>query len=268
MESSFQSIVSLWRLYNNISSLLIDAMGGTANEVGEFAEVLVAKYYNGEQLPASNKSADIKTKNGNLIQVKSRRMKRMTITSLNVIRSWDFDLLVVVLFNKDGNVLKAIEIDSKTAEMLSTRNKHQNGLVLTTNRDLLDNEKASDITKDLQNIIDGKAHGLVSDKNQKNSITGTKSLGEHDVVRYSNNKLLTPPVIELYPSSLVDFKTKILHSKQARRTWFYSNGKTKADIWNASNLSETSNIKANIKTNNIFRRWKELGIIKVYIEVI
>jgi hypothetical protein len=72
---------------------------------------------------------------------------------LNVIRSWDFDYLVVVLFSKEGNILKAVEIDSKTAERLSTRNEHQNGKVLTTNQELLSNPKSKDITSDLQILL-------------------------------------------------------------------------------------------------------------------
>ncbi len=72
---------------------------------------------------------------------------------MNVIRSWDFDYLVVVLFSKEGNILKAVEIDSKTAERLSTRNEHQNGKVLTTNQELLSNPKSKDITSDLQILL-------------------------------------------------------------------------------------------------------------------
>ena len=155
MERNFNFLVSLWKNYNNASSLLIEAMGGIANEVGEFAERLVAEYYNAEQLPASNKSADLKTKENKLIQVKSRKLKNLTTTSLNVIRSWDFDILAVVLFSKEGNVLKAIEINSKDAQSLSTPNKHQNGDVLTTTNDLLNHSNSTDITNELQAIIDG-----------------------------------------------------------------------------------------------------------------
>lgn len=55
-----------------------------------------------EQLKSSNKSVDLKTSEGRLIQVKSRKLDFLKSTTLNVIRSWDFDLLVIVLFSKDA----------------------------------------------------------------------------------------------------------------------------------------------------------------------
>ena len=65
--NDFEYLVSLWRNYNNASFLLTKAMGGTANEVGEFAEQLVCKYYNAKQLNASQKSADLITEDGKSI---------------------------------------------------------------------------------------------------------------------------------------------------------------------------------------------------------
>lgn len=154
MKSNFELLVPLWKNYNKASSLLTEAMGGTANEVGEFAEILVTKYYMGTQLRASNKSADIETSGSGLIQVKSRKLKKIAATRLNVIRSWDFDILVVVIFGKEGDVLKAIAIDSVIAKGLSIKSAHQNGDILTTNKQLLDHDRATDITKDLQNLLD------------------------------------------------------------------------------------------------------------------
>jgi len=272
MDSNFESLVSLWKNYNNASFLLTKAMGGTANEVGEFAEILVGKYYNAEQLPASNKSADLRTNDGKLIQVKSRKIDKLTTTSLNVIRSWDFDILVVVLFSKEGNILKAIEIDSVTAEKLSIRNEHQNGKVLTTNHELLNNERTIDITSDLQSIIDNKYVVLKNSDKDKVHHTVAKVdsviLNKQDKVDYLNTRMSRTPIIELCPDNYIVFKNELIRAKQARRIWYYSNGKTKTEIWNAFNFTEQSDINANIKTNSTYRKWKDLGIVKVRIEII
>jgi hypothetical protein len=158
MEQNFSFLVSLWKNYNDASSLLTNAMGGTANEVGEFAERLVARYYNAEQLTASNKSADLKTSDNKFIQVKSRKIDHLTTTSLNVIRSWEFDILIVILFSKDGNILKAIQIASDHAKELSKWSEHQNGYVITTSKGFLENIYSKDITHELQNILDGKSN--------------------------------------------------------------------------------------------------------------
>jgi hypothetical protein len=177
MDMDFNFLTSLWKNYNNASSLLTKAMGGTANEVGEFAERLVAVYYNAEQLTASNKSADLKTNDNKLIQVKSRKLEKLTTTSLNVFRSWDFDILVVVLFSKDGNILKGIEINSKDAQKIATSNSHQNGDVLTTNDYLLNHSNAVDITNALQSLINGQ--------------TNTKTILKVDVSRTNNTHNVT-----------------------------------------------------------------------------
>lgn len=156
MNIDFNMLVSLWKNYNNASKLLVDAMDGTNNEVGEFAEKLVAKYYNANQLQVSNKSADLETPDKKLVQVKSRKMDKLTSQSLGVIRSWDFDILVVVLFDKFGNILKALEIKTNDAKQLAKENEYQNGFILTTSKELLENSKTKDLTKEFQNILEGK----------------------------------------------------------------------------------------------------------------
>lgn len=53
MKIDFNFLTSLWKNQSNASSLPAKAMDGTANEVGEFAERLVAEYYPTEQLATS-----------------------------------------------------------------------------------------------------------------------------------------------------------------------------------------------------------------------
>jgi hypothetical protein len=190
--NDFDYLVSLWKDYNNASLLLTKVMGGTANEVGEFAEKLICKYYNAKQLNASNKSADLITEDGKLIQVKSRKIGHLTSTNLNVIRSWDFNILVVVLFSKDGNILKAIEIDSITAKELSKNNPHQNGDILTTSKELLENIKANDITKFLQNILDEKKYdhinndSKISNADENILFNDIVNIGETEEIKIKN----------------------------------------------------------------------------------
>ncbi|MGQ8870111.1 DUF6998 domain-containing protein [Myroides sp. TSA_177.3] len=155
MDIQFKELAVLWKKYNKTSTELVEAMGGTSNEVGEFAELLVANYYKGKQLPASCKSADVETKEGKLIQVKSRKLDKIKSTSLNVFRSWDFDVLVVVIFDKQGGILKAIELNVADAKSLAKSNKHQNGHILTTNKYLLEHINAVDLTKAFQSLLKG-----------------------------------------------------------------------------------------------------------------
>ena len=218
MNNDFNYLVSLWKNYNNASLLLIKAMNGTANEVGEFAEKLVCKYFNVEQLNASNKSADLITKEGKLIQVKSRKIEQLISTSLNVIRSWDFDILIVILFSKDGNILKSIQIDSITAKKLSKYNKHQNGYILTTSKELLENENAIDITVDLQNILNGdnvvkkenNQNYLSKDEKKIENIVGENIIHTNDSRDIVIKNIVIPKFNNKY-EKLQDYIKKVLH---------------------------------------------------------
>ena len=67
-------------------------------------------------------------------------------TQLNVIRSWDFDFLVVVLFNSNGAIRQALEVPVDVAKEYGAANKHQNGWVITTSQKFLKDKRSKDIT--------------------------------------------------------------------------------------------------------------------------
>lgn len=142
-------IKDLWLKFNEYSNKLALALGRTSNIVGEYAEYLAHKYYGGILLEISGSSADIRTDDGKLYQVKSRKVKGTTSTQLNVIRSWDFDYLVVVLFSQDGGVKKAIEVPVEIAKEYGVANTHQNGWVITTSQKFLNDPRVKDISAKL-----------------------------------------------------------------------------------------------------------------------
>ncbi|EGR2355522.1 hypothetical protein DX888_24070 [Vibrio alginolyticus] len=144
-----EDIKDLWLKFNEYSNKLAVALGRTSNIVGDYAEHLAHQYYGGKLLEISCSSADIRTENGNLYQVKSRKVKNSTSTQLNVIRSWDFDYLVVILFSKDGSVKKAIEVPVEIAKEYGVANSHQNGWVITTSQKFLNDPRVKDISAKL-----------------------------------------------------------------------------------------------------------------------
>jgi hypothetical protein len=149
-----KNTVNLWKNYNMAKRLILDAMGGVANIEGEFAEKLVADYYGGEQLTASSKSADIVLDDGTRVQVKARVPRQTLTTSLGVIRSWDFDLLVAVLFTTDGTILRAVEMSADAARSIAVPDHRQNGWRITTTSEFLDNPAAKDITAELSKVME------------------------------------------------------------------------------------------------------------------
>jgi hypothetical protein len=74
--------------------------------------------------------------------------------------------------------------------------------------------------------------------------------------------------IEFVPSDEELFKQELIKTKEAGRTWYYSNGKTKTDYWHADKFTENSNLRGNIMSNNTIRQWKTLGIVKIKFEIV
>ena len=137
----------LWFKFNEYSNKLALALGRTSNIVGEYAEYIAHQYYGGSLLPASAVSADIKTSNGNLLQIKSRKIKKSGTTQLGVIRSWNFDFLIVILFDENGKIIKAIEVPVEIAQIYAVPNKHQNGWIISTTKNFICDDRVKDISK-------------------------------------------------------------------------------------------------------------------------
>ncbi len=142
----------LWLRFNDYSNQLADRLGRTSNIVGEYAEYLVHRRYGGRLLDISESSADIESADGARYQVKSRKIKGASATQLNVIRSWNFDYLVVVLFDKDGEIRKAMEVPVEVAREYAVPNEHQRGWVITTSVSFLSEARSKDITEELRRL--------------------------------------------------------------------------------------------------------------------
>ncbi|MBF6058015.1 DUF6998 domain-containing protein [Thiomicrorhabdus heinhorstiae] len=144
-----EEVKDLWLKFNEYSNKLANALGRTSNIVGEYAEYLAHQFYGGRLLEISGSSADIESENGTLYQVKSRKIKGTPTTQLNVIRSWDFDYLVVILFDANGGIKKALEVPVDIAKEYGAANSHQNGWVITTSQKFLNDRRSKDITVSL-----------------------------------------------------------------------------------------------------------------------
>lgn len=152
--NAFGGISDAWYRYNQSVIDISSALGSTSNIVGELAELLVAKYTSGKTLGFSNKSVDIKTPEGKHIQVKARRMEKLKATQLGAIRSWDFDLLAVILFSLEGRVLKAILIDADSAKECSSFRGHINAWIVIANDKLFNHKETTDITCEITELLD------------------------------------------------------------------------------------------------------------------
>jgi len=114
-------------------------------------------------------------------------------------------------------------------------------------------------------ITTGKEILLNGDNKPTDSIA---KCAPENVENIEESIIHNPPTIEFVPDDISMFKKELLQTKLAQRTWYFQDGGTKKELWNASNFTEMSDIKANIKTNNTYRKWKEFKIVKVRIEVV
>ncbi|QQZ30266.1 hypothetical protein HMY34_16725 [Thiothrix subterranea] len=253
-----EEIDDLWIKFNEHSNKLAKALGRTSNLVGEYAEYLAHQYYGGKLLNISGFSADIETDDGKLYQVKSRKIKGTPTTPLNVIRSWEFDYLVVILFNEQGLIKKGLEIPVEIAKEYAIKNSHQNGWIITTTQKFLTDKRLKDISVDLSLLINSKKAS--SEKNQQinTSFSSNKNTNE--------SKLL----IILNPSNPEEFKAKLLVSKLAEIKTTYSDGRTELKKWNADRFKQSSNILNNIRSRPEYRsgQWQANNIIRVDVAVI
>jgi hypothetical protein len=54
---------------------------------------------------------------------------------------------VVIIFDLNGGILKALEVPVDIAKKYAKENSHQNGWVITTTQEFLNNKSSKDITK-------------------------------------------------------------------------------------------------------------------------
>ncbi|MBK6616952.1 MAG: hypothetical protein IPG31_00755 [Nitrosomonas sp.] len=144
-----EEVKVLWLQFNEYSNKLANALGRTGNIVGEYAEYLAHQYYGGSLIEICGAGADIRTEDGTLYQVKSRKIKGTPTTQLNVIRSWNFHYLVIILFDANGGIKRALEAPVEIAREYGVKNIHQNGWVITTTQRFLNDRRLKDITAPL-----------------------------------------------------------------------------------------------------------------------
>lgn len=126
----------------------------TANApTGDYAEYLVATHTRGELAPNSEKSWDVRADDGTLIQVKARVSPPGSgsgTRQLSVIRTWDFDVLAVVLFDDDFSILRAVMVPAQLAREQSKFVAHVNGSRIMATDGFLSQEGATDLTEELR----------------------------------------------------------------------------------------------------------------------
>lgn len=116
------------------------------NPIGDIAEALVALHYEGERASFSQASWDVRTPNGNLLQVKAlRRTGAKTRRNLSPVRSDAYDAVIVVIFTEDLRVEQALHIPKTVVNDLFAWRNHVAGRVITVTRALLAHPEVTEV---------------------------------------------------------------------------------------------------------------------------
>lgn len=116
------------------------------NPIGDIAEALVALHYGGERGSFSQASWDVKTREGELLQVKAlRRTGAKTRRNLSPVRSDGYDAVIVVVFTEDLRVERAIRIPHPVVNELFAWNNHVAGRIITLTKKLLEHPAVTGI---------------------------------------------------------------------------------------------------------------------------
>lgn len=123
----------------------------TNNFVGELGEKLAHAVYGGYILPNSAKSADIRTDDGTLLQVKTRKPNKGK--QFGSIRSWDFDYLIAITLDDKYEVIRALKIPASTCKELAEHRGHTNSFIIKPTRKLLSHADIEDVTDKFQCVV-------------------------------------------------------------------------------------------------------------------
>lgn len=115
---------------------------------GDLAELLVAKAFDGELAPNSEKSFDVWTRDGRRIQVKARVVARDAPgeRQLSTVRSWGFTHLAVVLFGPDYSITRAALIPVAVAQGAASEDGYVGGSRIMASDALLEGPDVEDVT--------------------------------------------------------------------------------------------------------------------------
>ena len=138
-----KSKIQLWKIYSYVGNLIIQ-QSRTGNITGEFAEELISDFYQGVLANPSTKGYDF-IANGAKYQVKARmaNAKNKFTGNLSDIHSWNFDYLVVVLFDKQGAVKVVKEFTKQQVQCIAYNSNVRSIISLSS---VISNNQCKDLT--------------------------------------------------------------------------------------------------------------------------
>lgn len=148
----------LLQLYSGILDELVsrEVIRSRNAPLGDLAEWLVARAYDGQLAPPSAKSWDVEA-HGRRLQVKARLIAEgdRRSHSYSVFRSYDFDECIFLIFDAHTyDVVQAVEISRASVETLAQETAWVKGFRIGTKVNLLDVPGAIDVSSQMRRALD------------------------------------------------------------------------------------------------------------------
>jgi hypothetical protein len=123
---------------------------------GDLAETLVAAAYDGELGPASQRSWDVRTADGRLLQVKCRVIERdCPRGNYSPFRSWGFDACVFLLLDsRTYDVVAAVEVPTDSIRSVAKDTPWVSGSRIVVRAPLLTYPGSIDVSGRLKDTFD------------------------------------------------------------------------------------------------------------------
>lgn len=115
------------------------------NPIGDIAEALVEAHYKGTRSSSSHAGWDVRTRRGDLLQVKALRRTGAKRRNLSPVRSDDYAAVIIVIFTEDLHVEQAVRVPQPLVNELYAWREHVAGRVITVTKKLLAHPKVRDI---------------------------------------------------------------------------------------------------------------------------
>jgi hypothetical protein len=150
------SVIELLRLHSAVLDELKarGAMRTRNNPVADYAEALVCKALSLQRAGKESKGHDATGPDGKRYEIKSRRMslqkKSMVTSPLRGLDGAHFDEVIIVLFNEDYTVNRAVQLPRQYVRVLGSFRPHVNGWVIPLRESLWNDPHAKDITAQLR----------------------------------------------------------------------------------------------------------------------
>lgn len=113
-------------------------------------------------------------------------------------------------------------------------------------------------------ILCRQCHTKYDAGHQSSQSSGTMGTGAKPMAVRESTPGMLP--ITLHPPQSAEFKRRLLGSRRAELVIYYDDGRIDHRPWDASRLSDNSNIIGNLRSRPEFRQgsWQAAGIIKVH----